>query len=264
MPDSRISAVDIAEEWMGCTSCILGERRELRNACTLPLFGNAPGGVLFVGASPDESDEEAGLSFGGESGHFLKSVLQRTGFTESDFALTYITACRSCAPLLDPATNVPRTRRVRGGGFSLMFRDQALDKESIAACIPRVHEMIYSMDPMLVVGMGKEACSALAGSNVSVDNGSPGVMSSEITVPGVTHRAQLTAKRREWIRTIKGETHQPTEVYQVRYPMLAIRDYRRALTDLSNQSSTSTSSLFIHDIRNVFNVYKMYKEMRNV
>lgn len=256
--DTRKPLTEVNAEWQECTRCQLGERRDLRGAPVLPFHGSERRGVLFVASSPDEEDEQAGAAFGGSAGLFVRFVCREAGFRDDEVSFTYVTACRACTPMLD-SDGTPRVRKTRSG-FVLMVKDTEPPKEAVTTCLARVHETIYTLDPYLIVGMGKEACVALAGPSTSAPLGDPGVYAHEIRVPGASHRASLTPKLRSWARTVRGTTTYPTIPYEVRYLMLSVRDHRRAYYDMNNKAATSTSSLFLNDVRNAHNIYRMYME----
>lgn len=119
--------------WIECQACKLHETR--RNV----VFGagNPDADILFVGEGPGENEDETGVPFVGRAGEMFQLLLDSVELPREDVYITNIVGCR-------PPEN----------------RDPQRDEK--AACIPRVHEIIYIVDPLIVVPMGKPALQTLA------------------------------------------------------------------------------------------------------
>lgn len=130
------------EEWSGCTKCGLHETR--KNL----VFGEGPQNakIMFIGLAPGGKEDEEGLPFIGESGGFLKKILMKKAkLKPEDVFFTNLVCCRP---------------------FVLDDRGQPKDRDptvsEIAACMPRLLETIYIVDPIWIVCLGALAAGTLA------------------------------------------------------------------------------------------------------
>lgn len=123
------------DAWKNCQGCPLHQTR--KNV----VFGegNPDADILFIGEAPGEQEDKKGQPFIGDAGKLFNSMwCGALRQSREDIYVTNIVGCR-------PPKN----------------RDPiAVEKD---ACISRVHEIIYLVDPLLVVAIGKYALNALAG-----------------------------------------------------------------------------------------------------
>lgn len=246
----------LEREWANCSKCDLGVQR-LANGGQVTFGEGKPRGILFVGRSPSNIDERHGQPYiDDHSGRLLRKCLEH--YRIKTYYITNLTACRSCAPVLD-GEGQPRLypeRRGRPGG--IIYQDQPPTVIQLEACSPRLYQEIYCMDPIIIVAMGQPAASFLAGGSVNIKklHGTP----MEIGIPGVGHRAVLSPKKQEWSRMVKGQRVMPTEQNQVRYIMIptyditTIYDKRHDTTD-GNIFQEFTSDLFLAKV-----IYDRYYE----
>jgi DNA polymerase len=126
----------LQEEWSECEACGLCEHR------TNIVFGegNPDADVMFIGEAPGEKEDESGLPFAekGKSGNLFNNLLAALDRNRSDYYVTNVVACRP-----------PKNRNPYG--------------EEKNACMPRLHELIYIVDPLIIVPIGKYALNALVG-----------------------------------------------------------------------------------------------------
>jgi len=121
------------DEWRDCQGCQLCHER--KNV----VFGagNPDADILFVGEAPGEKEDKHGEPFVGDSGQLLRSLCGTIGLVWDELYISNIVACR-------PPDN----------------RDPlAIEKDS---CLPRLQKIIYIVDPLLIVCVGKYAMNALA------------------------------------------------------------------------------------------------------
>lgn len=173
--DKRERLQALYDKWYACTGCFLGEHREITHQkrdfrheiCFAD--GNPDSGLMIIGEAPGEEEERTSIPFVGKSGIFLNSLLaqtcgaphikelyenyqrkrgKHTQQEEEIFNSTvhswrqenlFITNAVSCRP---PEGRPP-------------------NKEEINACWNRLHNMIYIVDPMLIVAVGSAAIEAL-------------------------------------------------------------------------------------------------------
>lgn len=121
------------EGWVGCTRCGLCETRN--NV----VFGEGDpdADVMFIGEGPGATEDETGRPFVGSSGEVFDVVLGAADVDRCDVFVTNLVGCR-------PPDNRNPTREER------------------LACIERVYEVIYLVDPLVIVTLGKVPLQALA------------------------------------------------------------------------------------------------------
>lgn len=144
----------IAREWMGCQKCPLHEGRN-----TL-VFGDGPqdAKIMIVGEAPGENEDLQGLPFVGQAGEVLNDLLKEAGIRRESVFLTNVVACRP------PGNREPTN-------------------QEISACLPRLHDIIYTIDPLIIVAMGNVASWALTKKrSITANRGDISV----ISIPGVT------------------------------------------------------------------------------
>jgi DNA polymerase len=124
---------ELADDWLNCTRCGLCETR--KNV----VFGEGDpdADLVFIGEGPGNSEDETGRPFVGSSGELFDIVLGAADIDRCDVFITNLVGCR-------PPGN----------------RDPA--REEKQACIGRVHETVYLIDPLVIVTLGKVPLQALA------------------------------------------------------------------------------------------------------
>jgi uracil-DNA glycosylase family 4 len=120
------------EEWKDCQRC------QLCNGRQNVVFGsgNPDADLMFIGEGPGKNEDKEGVPFIGDGGQLLQSLCATIGISWEELYISNIVACR-------PPEN----------------RDPlAIEKD---ACLPRLHQIIYIVDPLLIVAVGKYAMNAL-------------------------------------------------------------------------------------------------------
>ena len=129
---------ELYQEWENCQRCLLSDTR--KNV----VFGegNPDADIMFVGEAPGEEEDKEGSPFVGRSGGLLRAMWEE--FLSEKWEDVYVTNIVGCRP--------PENRN-----------PLAAEKSS---CLPRVHEIVYIVDPLIIVAVGKFALNALAGGRV--------------------------------------------------------------------------------------------------
>jgi len=158
-------------KWYGCTRCSLGELRACTGSKEIVFGeGNPDANILIVGEAPGEEEEATNLPFVGKAGQLLNQILAFTSadpeirkmqddyskVSHSDYNLKkiksyhqvieewrhnefFITNAVSCRP---PENGTPTA-------------------EHIKQCWDRLWNIIYIVDPWLIVACGNSALSAV-------------------------------------------------------------------------------------------------------
>lgn len=124
----------LREEWADCKLCELHEDR------LNVVFGegNPDADILFVGEAPGEDEDDEGIPMVGRGGSLFTAFLLMAGLQRED---VYIANILGCHP--------PKNRDPK--------------KEEKIRCSSRLYNIIYLVDPLLIVPIGKVALKALAG-----------------------------------------------------------------------------------------------------
>lgn len=197
-------------KWEYCTKCDLADRR-INDGYPLAFGEGYTKGIMFIGGAPSADEEHSGRPMTGASGSILRNALKRLGLNEAYF--TNAVACRSCAQ----AHNGEGQPMFKRNGDPII-RDEAPKPPQVNACLPRVQEQIYLVDPILIVTLGGEAAKALLGRPFSVlaDSGTL----QTIHIPGAWSLPVISDKKKVWGRKVNGQMHYPNTPNTVSYPLL--------------------------------------------
>lgn len=255
-PDARKSLPVLRQEWLGCTHCDLGQRRiDMQGSF---VFGEGtPRGIMFVGEGPGVEEEREGRPFVGRSGALLRRVLMQLGLEE--FYITNIVCCRSCVPQVDGDGQPVFRKNYKTKIMEPAYKDEPPTPPQYFACLPRLHEEIYLVDPIVIVGLGGKACEALRnGKSITItrDRGE----AEHISVPGAGFRPSVT-KDQKWTRKVKGEVITPVEQNEVRYHFIPTLHPAYVIRKLADQGPDSPFRHFVKDIKKAIATYEAYLEM---
>lgn len=251
-PDARKSLQQLRHEWEKCTRCSLGVQRESFQGQF--VFGEGVRrGIMFIGEGPGATEEEYGRPFIGESGALLRKILEGMNFT--DHYITNIVTCRSCEHVLDE-NQQPKFRQRRKGPPLPMLKDTAPMPSQWKECLPRLHEEIYLVDPIIIVSLGNTAAEALTGANFTITKmrGEP----RTITVPGAGYDAVLTEKKREWYHKVRGEVVAPVRQAEVQYLLIPTLHPAYVLRKIADRGHDSVFQQLVEDVRKAIKIYEMY------
>lgn len=253
VPDARKSLQVLREEWESCRACELGRLRESREGAF--VFGEGVSrGVMFIGEGPGQAEDREGSPFIGRSGELLRDVLGKFGFT--DYYFTNLVCCRSCEPFIDPVTNTPKMRKVRGKPDELVMRDQPPLPSQIKACSARLYEEIYLVDPIVIVPLGSMAAEFLLGRPVTITKERGNTV--PVAIPGAALRPVLTDKKQVWGHKVRGEYVLPTEQNEVIYQAVLSLHPSYVVRKENDLGANSPVQQFVSDIRLAVKIYERY------
>lgn len=139
---------ELHAEWDGCTRC--GLCRSRKNV----VFGegNPNAKLLIIGGAPGAEEDEEGKPYVGEAGKVLNTFLNASCIDRRrDVYITDTVACRPFTDTKDLASG--RTFR----------ENRPPSKDERLMCKERVLKMIYIIDPLLIIALGKTALQMLLG-----------------------------------------------------------------------------------------------------
>lgn len=256
-PDVRKGLPLIYDEWDNCTDCDLGPLRVLRGGRI--VFGEGdpkPDGVMFVSGDISRDDEREDRIVGAAAGKLLHKLIANVRL--NNYYITSLTACRSCTPMLDDQGLPLLSKGFRGKPQEPKYKDQPATKPQILACSRRLHDEIYTVDPLIIVALGQSAAAALRGRpfNMLKDRGYP----EEIDIPGAGHLAVVSGKRREWLRKVKGQLSRPVKQATVRYLMYPTLHPLDVQNSIMNEGKDNPYSQLASDIYKVAKIWNSFHE----
>lgn len=136
---------NLYSEWSNCQKC------ELSNLRTRIVFGHGDpdADLVVVGMGPGENEDNEGIPFIGESGMIINDYLSEIKFPRDEIFFMNIVQCR------------PFSVVKSGGRARQENRDPSQPERE--ACRPFWQEMLYIVDPLLVVAMGRPTVLELTG-----------------------------------------------------------------------------------------------------
>ena len=138
----HLYTLDLADNWEDCDLCSDLEERRTQ---VVHGSGNPEADLLILGEGPGNDEDYEGVPFIGESGGLLNNLLIGSGMTREDVFVDNLVACR-------PTHDVDGREVIRPP-----------TKIEAANCLPRLHEVIRTIDPILIVTMGKSVLQTLLG-----------------------------------------------------------------------------------------------------
>ncbi len=255
MPDFRYSLQVIKEAWENCQNCSLGVRRKQVNGKF--VFGEGTGrGIMFIGEGPGANEEDEGRPFVGKSGEVLRQVINKLGISHCSY-ISNVVACRSCTQAYNgegqPIMRYNRALKIH----EPFIKDEAPSPVQIAACLPRLSEEIYLVDPVLIVTLGGEAAKSLI-SERSFSVLSERGRAREIDIPGAWSLPELTDKKKIWMRKVRQEFVLPVVQNRVRYLLLPTLHPAYVLRRQADQSFKNPLDMFIEDMKMAAKIYDRY------
>lgn len=250
MPDARRTLEQVRAEWETCRRCPLGQRREVEQGAF--VFGEGPlGGLMFIGEGPGWKEEKEGRPFIGKSGSILRRALAKFGIDDISY-ISNVVACRSCEQATDNL-GIPIFRE-RRGVRTPQWKDVSPPHPAVDACLPRLHEEIYLVDPVLIVTLGVPASEALLGRSVKItkERGTP----QHFSIPGAAWLPSLTEKKGVWRRD--ADKNLVVEQNEVRYLLMPTLHPAHVLRMISDRGEQSPFRQFMKDLKNATKVYERY------
>jgi hypothetical protein len=222
------------------------------------VFGaGTTGGVMFIGEGPGLEEEQTGDPAVGASGALLRQVLAKLGL--ESYYITNIVACRSCAVQLDEKQQPIFRKNWQTKQMGLVYKDEPPTPPQYNACLARLYEEIYLVDPTVIVGLGGKVVEALTRrpATITRDRGEP----TQIEIPGASWRAKLTDKKQSWLRRSKEGTFAPVEQNTVRYYFLPTLPPSYVIRKFADRAPDSPFYLFLNDLRTAIRTHEVHQEL---
>jgi uracil-DNA glycosylase family 4 len=176
----------LRDNWRECKKCELSKLRGDNRV----VFGsgNAGADILLVLPPPTQADVQENMGLSDAAGQLIEDMLMEAGLDPvKDVFRTNVVGCRPYVVL--PATEEQEER----------IQDRKVVKAEVSACSPRVEEIIYLVDPKLILAFGEEAWEALV---------IPKVRAPETTITAAAGKLYYT--------------YVPGRFRPIRYPVMAL------------------------------------------
>ena len=170
--------------------------------------------------------------------------------------ISNIVACRSCGPKYDNQGQVITKLDRRTGLHLPVVVDEPPPGPAVNACLTRLYEEIYLVDPLIIVSLGAEAAKALLRQSVRV-TGKRG-STATIKVPGVWTRPEITGTKNVWGRRRGKDLFLPTAPNYVEYLMLMTLHPAHVLRYHADRSFGNPLQSFVTDMQQAADVYFRY------
>jgi uracil-DNA glycosylase len=249
MADYRKTLQQLHDEWATCTRCELGVNRDKVEGHF--VFGEGErGGIMFVGEGPGAAEEEKGRPFVGDSGDLLREMLKKAKIGR--YYITNVVACRSSMHAHNSEGQPMYTRQQKK-----VVIDCEPNVKQVAACLPRLYEEIYLVDPLVVVSLGEAATKTLLGGQALsiVDQSGK---ERTVDIPGAWRAPVLTDKRKLWDHRVRGELVMPTVQTRVDYLLLPTVRPAYALRYIEDRKPGSPMRLLAEAIKRAASIYNRY------
>lgn len=241
---SGLSALeDTFEKYADCTACGLCDKR------LQVVFGSgsASADILVVGEAPSEEDESQGIPFLGKPGKLFLDMLAmvwpeteeilrfRNYDSEDNYA--YFTDLREYLDKYIFWTNIVGCRTPEGRVPTGM---------EIEACSDRLQRIIYAVDPLIILALGKTAASAVVGKTVQITDKRGSIFDVAVASPvtGAQVRYPMMALLAPGFLLKKGDQSLVAEKKGDTYKTL--QDLKQALTLLDAEYRDAFGQSFPH------------------
>lgn len=159
----------IVNGWYGCARCQLSQHR--RGPDVVFADGDPSAKVMIIGEAPGEEEESGGVPFVGASGRLMNQILAQTS---ADPQIIEISKWYRRAPRTNQTTHafheaIMEWRRREFFFTNIVSCRPPGDRQTnrpptqieIDACWERLHQMIYIVDPWIIIASGKTALEGL-------------------------------------------------------------------------------------------------------
>jgi DNA polymerase len=158
------------EDWEGCTSCELGKVRQLAAPGKGIVFGDGSpdAHIIIIGEAPGEEEEEYGMPFIGLSGMIMNQLIARSSDDKTiQEAYTYYNSLRkkseeAVQDFTDTMVNYRQKHFFMTNVVSCRPpENRPPTPGEIKICWERVWNIIYIVDPLLIIACGNTALATV-------------------------------------------------------------------------------------------------------
>ncbi len=170
--DKNRQLQQLYDRWFGCAKCILNEFRDSPELVFAD--GNPYSKIMLIGEAPGEEEDRQGIPFVGPSGQLLNQMLalvsDDTGIRE--LSAWYDKASRSKENVKKFHDGVYEWRKDEFFITNVVCckppENRAPTGPEISACFDRIRNMLYIVDPLVIITVGKTAIESLLKKKVEI------------------------------------------------------------------------------------------------
>lgn len=170
--DKNQQLQQLYDRWFGCTKCLLHQFRESPELVFAD--GNPYAPIMIVGEAPGEQEENQGIPFVGPSGQLLNQMLalisDDTGIQE--LSTWYDKASRSKENVRKFHEEMYEWRKEQFFITNIVCCKPPDNRQptglEIGSCFERVRAMVYIVDPLVIITVGKTAAEALLRKKIEI------------------------------------------------------------------------------------------------
>jgi uracil-DNA glycosylase family 4 len=159
-------------DWYGCKRCDLSLGRDGEDICF--AIGNPDSKIMIIGEAPGEEEERTSIPFVGPAGQLLNQLLAATADDQGIQEL-FKWYCKTKRSLDTIRHFHQKIREWRDEEFFITNvvacrppENRNPAKPEIEACWERVYNMIYQVDPWLIITLGKTAAEAVIRKSIEI------------------------------------------------------------------------------------------------
>jgi uracil-DNA glycosylase family 4 len=187
-------------KWNNCEACGLSKTRSQ----VVIGSGDPKAKLMLVGEAPGESEDVNGVPFWGKAGELLTDMLVGIGVTRDEVFLDNVVACRPFVKDEEAGTE----------------RNRTPNSEEIGACLPRLLEAIYELDPILIIALGDTAFKALTKNASTITKARGGMFEAKFLLPGKITEVSYSVKATfhpSYLQRNRGEKNKPGSIWEHTY-----------------------------------------------
>jgi uracil-DNA glycosylase family 4 len=155
-------------QWWGCEKCVLGQTRSTcGNKDIVFGEGNPDAQILIIGEAPGEEEERTNLPFMGQAGQLLNQLLAMSSADPNiqqwwDWYCANPHTKKNVADFQKAVTEWRHTEFFLTNAVACHPVENATPNfEMIKSCWSRLWNIIYTVDPLIIVTCGNSALSAV-------------------------------------------------------------------------------------------------------
>lgn len=137
-----------------------------------------------------------------------------------------------------------------------VIMDEPPPTPSVNACLARLYEEIYLVDPLLIVALGAEATKALLRRPAKVTEKRGNTV--PIKIPGVWKNPELTSTKKTWARRQGGQIRYPTTTNYVEYLMINTLHPAFVLGSHADRTHGNPLQAYVQDMQKAADIYFRY------
>ena len=157
----------LVSSWINCKKCNLHKTRKN----IVFGYGDLNADIVAIGIGPGKEEDEIGDPFVGKSGLIINDYLNVIKMPRDEIFFMNIVSCRPFSTITDSTTGRKKEEN----------RDPSLIERE--ACRPLWQEMLYIVDPLLIIAFGKPAILEITNRRSVVMNDVQGIIDNCI-IPG--------------------------------------------------------------------------------